>query len=288
MNYLFRCPCCHMPLDVMGCERCNGCGFIVEKIEGMPILVQDRQAMERHISKAKRFGKGDWYESEHAVQTKGPYRHHLAKRREYLESTLASYTSNKKQLRGIDLGCGDGINLSLLSRHVEELYGSDYNLVRLIRALGHHTADLLFLADVIDYPVQDDSFDLILFNHVLEHIPDDIKALNEVYRILKPGGLLILGVPNEGAFFWQLAYRFQPHVLAASDHVQFYTAESISDKCSRAGFRVHEVHLIGWGIPHWDIDQMIRTYKFIDDLCEWAGRKYLPSQATSLYITATK
>ena len=69
------------------------------------------------------------------------------------------------------------------------------------------------MADICDYPAEDDCFDVIFFNHVLEHIPDDVAALREVRRILKPGGLLVLGVPNEGAAFWQLAYRLQPKTM---------------------------------------------------------------------------
>ena len=51
------------------------------------------------------------------------------------------------------------------------------------------------LADICDLPFEDQSYDLILCNHVLEHIPDDLKAMNELYRILKKGGTLIAQVP---------------------------------------------------------------------------------------------
>jgi SAM-dependent methyltransferase len=144
------------------------------------------------------------------------------------------------------------------------------------------------MADATDYPSNDNSFDIVFFNHVLEHIPNDIGALSEVYRILKPGGLLILGVPNEGALFWQLAYRLQPHVLAASDHVHFYTAKSLKEKCLQAGFKIHEITPIGWGVPHWSLDAKIRTYKFVDDLLERIGKALIPAQATSLYLAASK
>jgi len=46
------------------------------------------------------------------------------------------------------------------------------------------------------YPFEDNSFDFILFSHVLEHLYSPILALNECYRILKPNGILLLWVPN--------------------------------------------------------------------------------------------
>jgi len=52
-------------------------------------------------------------------------------------------------------------------------------------------------ADICALPFEDETYDLILCNHVLEHIPDDRKAMRELYRILKKGGTLIAQVPLE-------------------------------------------------------------------------------------------
>jgi SAM-dependent methyltransferase len=52
-------------------------------------------------------------------------------------------------------------------------------------------------ADICALPFEDETFDLILCNHVLEHIPDDHKAMSELYRVLKKGGTLIAQVPLE-------------------------------------------------------------------------------------------
>jgi SAM-dependent methyltransferase len=52
-------------------------------------------------------------------------------------------------------------------------------------------------ADICALPFEDETYDLILCNHVLEHIPDDHKAMSELYRVLKKGGTLIAQVPLE-------------------------------------------------------------------------------------------
>ncbi len=52
-------------------------------------------------------------------------------------------------------------------------------------------------ADICALPFEDNTYDLILCNHVLEHIPNDLKAMEELYRVLKPGGTAILQVPLE-------------------------------------------------------------------------------------------
>lgn len=52
-------------------------------------------------------------------------------------------------------------------------------------------------ADICNLPFSDNQYDLILCNHVLEHITDDLKAMRELYRVLKKGGTLIAQVPLE-------------------------------------------------------------------------------------------
>lgn len=53
--------------------------------------------------------------------------------------------------------------------------------------------------DVAAIPFQDDSFDIVLCNHVLEHVADDRRAMRELRRVLKPGGWAIMQVPIKGA-----------------------------------------------------------------------------------------
>ncbi len=53
--------------------------------------------------------------------------------------------------------------------------------------------------DITNIPFENESFDLILCAHVLEHVPDDGKAMSELYRVLKPGGAAILQVPMADA-----------------------------------------------------------------------------------------
>jgi SAM-dependent methyltransferase len=56
-----------------------------------------------------------------------------------------------------------------------------------------HVADVQ--ADITDLPFRDDSFDLIVCLHVLEHVPDDKQAVRELYRVLRPGGKAVVQVP---------------------------------------------------------------------------------------------
>lgn len=288
----FRCLSCSdsRPLLFDGKILCRQCGARYEFVKQVPILVADWRSHETQLEEARKV-KPDWYLAEQATEEKSPWRHHLKKRRLYVESALQKHLANrglKKSDRLLDLGCGDGSNLEWLSPHADTIYGSDYNIVRLFRCAARSLRQTLFLADIMDYPSCDDFFDVIFFNHVIEHIHEDAKALSTVFRILKPGGLLILGTPNEGAWWWQLAYRRASATLASTDHVHFYTADTISSKMSSVGFRILEIKHLGWGPPDWDWDTRLRKYKALDDAFEILGRLFLKKQASSLYVLATK
>lgn len=80
-----------------------------------------------------------------------------------------------------------------LMRHFRALYGSSSNYIT--ADLESPLADLHF--DVQQIPMADGTVDVIICNHLLEHVEDDRKALSELYRILCPGGWGILLVPED-------------------------------------------------------------------------------------------
>jgi SAM-dependent methyltransferase len=101
-------------------------------------------------------------------------------------------------------------------------------------------------ADICQLPFKDNSFDIILCNHVLEHIPDDTKAMQELYRILKPGGYGIFQIPQD----LNRKYTFEDHsitdkkerakIFGQYDHVRIYGLDYF-DKLRAIGFRVTPV-----------------------------------------------
>jgi len=104
------------------------------------------------------------------------------------------------------------------------------------------------VADICDLPFQNNEFDLILCNHVLEHIPDDLSAMNELYRVLKKGGTLIAQVPIEEErkktfeddSITDAAERTQ--IFGQYDHVRVY-GQDYYDRLESVGFSTNKVLL---------------------------------------------
>ena len=286
-----RCPVCHASALALSGEAlaCGQCGARFPAVNGIPMLVRNPQAHEADLARAREVNPL-WYEDVQPAEQASPWRHHIKKRRLYLEGALRREFARRgwsKAPVGLDLGCGDGNHLPWLANYTQRLYGSDYNMVRLARAHALAPAPTLFLADILDYPAEDAAFDLVFFHHVIEHIVDDRAALATVRRILKPGGLLVLGTPNEGSWWWQFAYKRAPEIRATTDHVHFYTVKTLTDKMRAAGLKITEVHRMGWGPPDFVLDGRWRQHKWVDDLFEVVGKLVLRSQASSLYVLAT-
>jgi len=289
---VFSCPVCHEHEFSHDGEQlvCTHCNRDYPVFQDIPVLVANPHEHVAFI-RAEQERNPDWYKTEQPSEEASPWRHHVKKRRAYVEHAIQTYLSELKLEKAdkvLDLGCGDGNNIQWLEPYADQLYGSDYNLDRLTRARVKKPDVHFFLADILNYPALDDMFGMVFFNHVIEHIPDDETALKTVYRILKPGGLLVLGAPNEGSWWWQLAYKRAPEIRATTDHVHFYTARTLCDKVLNAGLKVFEVKHLGWGPPDFRLDGIWRQHKLVDDLFEIFGKVLIPHQASSLYLLGTK
>lgn len=126
-----------------------------------------------------------------------------------------------------------------------------YKRFREMKNLDYTTTDLLspladVKADICNLPFADNSYDVILCNHVLEHIPDDAKAMQELYRVMKPGGWGIFQIPqdlNRAETFEDNSItdrKQRAEIFGQYDHVRVYGRDYF-DKLRSVGFSVEEV-----------------------------------------------
>ena len=206
-----------------------------------------------------------WYtDDQFSAQLGTPGRRTVIENRwRIFENALSEWTKKesinkqKMDVHILDAGCGDGISLFGLSQIVEtlnldaKLFGIDYNALRITRASRIKGVIGLQQGSLYALPFANGVFEVIICNHVLEHIPDDQSALNEIHRVLKDYRIFILGVPNEGCLIAQLRNHIvQPGIARTTDHVNFYTEETIGQRLQDAGFRILHIEREGFFTPH--------------------------------------
>ena len=135
--------------------------------------------------------------------------------------------------RVLDLGCGTGALFQQIARQARAVFGIDFSEVA-IAGSGKRVPDAgLSRASVMDLPFRKSSFDTLVASEILEHLPDDRKALSEWRRVLKPEGRLVATVPAH------------PHLWGHHDelchHQRRYRKSELGRKLSEAGFRVERL-----------------------------------------------
>jgi SAM-dependent methyltransferase len=116
--------------------------------------------------------------------------------------------------------------------------------------IEYTTTDLLspladVKADICNLPFEDNTYDVIFCNHVLEHIPDDTKAMQELFRVLKSGGMGIFQIPHDlsraNTFTDDtiVDQKERAKIFGQYDHVRVYGRDYF-DKLKSIGFKVIE------------------------------------------------
>jgi SAM-dependent methyltransferase len=105
--------------------------------------------------------------------------------------------------------------------------------------------------DATKFSYADHSFDLVIGNHILEHIPDDLKAMKEIYRVLKPGASAVLQVPYSETNTETIESpgiidpEMQSKLYGQKDHVRIYTLKDYTARLQHAGFLVSVIPYSG-------------------------------------------
>jgi ubiquinone/menaquinone biosynthesis C-methylase UbiE len=178
----------------------------------------------------------------------------------YFKRCILSIIENldiQKNDRVLDAGCGEGFYEILLSNLYEcSIIGID-NDDKILNAGKERTKNLknvkLENQDLCNLPYKDNSFDKIICSEVVEHIDQDTKAISELYRVLKPGGRIVITVPNTNyPLFWDPINKlrgllglghFDPKNkylggMWSYDHKRLYTTSEIVEKMVATDFEI--------------------------------------------------
>jgi SAM-dependent methyltransferase len=213
--------------------------------------------------------------------------------------------------RFVDLGCGEGYLTLHLSQWVDwslsiDLAASALNVLQGQPDYDPHRVHLI-VGSGSEIPLADSSVDKLLCNHVLEHVLDDDAVMQEVHRIVHPGGLVLVGVPlalsPQIRFLLRLrrllrpnARRLQlervkpghlvPELIGRQSHIRFYTLSAVRALLERNSFHVLHAEGIGMSLRG-QFAGLFRRHPLLFGLSTAVGR-ILPGLGDSVYVLAER
>src|SRR5262245_60378796 len=157
--------------------------------------------------------------------------------------------------RVLDVGTSTGANLRLLrDRGFQRIDGLDFSeeAIRFCREKG---LGLVLKGDICQMPFGDESFDLVLATDIIEHVDDDLAALGEIVRVLRPGGKVLITVP---AFpmLWGLQDR-------VAQHKRRYLRRQLVNRVVCAGFSIDACYYFNFllFLPIWVGRRLIDIFR---------------------------
>ena len=244
-----RCPACGKRFNSVDWQ-CPACGHEPTKIDGFlafaPELAYEGKGFRpEYFEELTRLETGNfWFES----------------RNKLIIHALQRYFPKFKSF--FEIGCGTGFVLSKVRTAFPQavLVGSEIYTAGLACAARRVAGAELLQMDARRLPFES-HFDVIGAFDVLEHIDEDEIVLNEMYKALKPGGGIILTVPQHP---WLWSYQDE-----VACHVRRYTAEDIRRKVMDAGFDiVRMTSFVFFLLPFMWVSRKLTRRKFSDPLAE--------------------
>ncbi len=227
--YRLLCPLCGSQnlsgrMDAPGASRlleCADCGIVfLEPVpDDLPALYEGYR---------REGGKRFLYGAEALV------RFFRVRRARLIERLSRAPRKTGKNLRILDIGCGRGLMLAELASRGWECYGTELPG----QAPGTSGAPFkVYEGRISDLDLPSEFFDVVTLWHVFEHLRDPMRALKEIRRILKPGGLLVISVPNIGSLQAKLFGRRWIH-LDLPRHLYHFSPRSLGCALRESGFSI--------------------------------------------------
>lgn len=198
----------------------------------------------------------------------------------------------------LDIGCGNGQHALRVARRTSSITGFDLDerqlaiAKRMAAAQGITNARFERRSAEEPFLYQSKSFNAILFFAVLEHLEHRDQILDEIHRVLKLGGLLLLGVPNEWTSWKITQRRFGIPHYTDPDHKVEYSKESITEELVRHHFRVKSIDPTAYDTPWAGFIDLVGgvSLSIYERLLKWkwAMAKKHPQDSISWNIVAEK
>lgn len=175
---------------------------------------------------------------------------HVAARQQMWQRRIERLQSLAPDGRLLDIGGGDGAFAAVAAAAGYRVEATEFSAAGAAQIGQRVPSAAVHVGELVELGLPDAAFDVVTAWHSFEHMRDPFAALAEVRRILKPGGLLLMAVPNRHNRLMALLYQLlkgRPYPLfslkSKEIHLYHFTPASLRLALARSGFAVER---IGW------------------------------------------
>jgi len=216
-----------LPMDGYAYQKCGSCGLVYQSPR--PVFDDLR----------KRYGEGYFdYEIENQENFFTLMKFGL--RDIGLDRIFGSRISGKR--RFLDIGCATGLLLNHMKKKGWETKGVEVCARSASYAIENFGLDI-FIGTIEEAGLPDNAFDVVHFSHLIEHVPDPPALLDEVKRIVKPGGHIICTTPNVDGL--QARVAKDTWRSAIPDHIFLFSRKTLRKLLESKGYNI--LKQISWG-----------------------------------------
>jgi len=228
-----RCPICksesaHLSFEKFNLQmaECSNCGLVFTK--EVPSYSDGRYNIE-------------WFEKEYlpsfGIDPKKPKTEHLNARFDKDLEVLERYVKKGNLL---DVGAGAGLLLNRAKERGWNVFGVEPAPYGVAFAKQHFGIEI-FQGLLKDAPLEAESFDAIILQDVIEHVPDPLEVLSDTKRLLKSGGVVFLTTPNYGSLARGI-YRSNWNLISPAEHLSLFRPKTMRKVLVSAGLELEFLH----------------------------------------------
>lgn len=169
------------------------------------------------------------------------YNKNIEKFRELFQPIISLVKKYKPAGKILDVGCANGLLMTVLKDSGYEVFGIEPNSKAFEQA-QHKFKNRVFNGMLKEYIRKHTSkYDVIIYNHVMEHIPDINKEIHCIKQILRPGGIIIIGVPNTNNVVFKLRKKYWESLLPL-EHIWHFSDIYLKNYLTQKGFTILDLH----------------------------------------------
>lgn len=186
------------------------------------------------------------YQAEYSSDEILFFKNKIEQKYNIIRSELNKPVDKEQHLSLLDVGCGEGWALDFFKNKKWNVTGLDYSSYGCAKC-NPNCVENIIIGDVYKnlniLKNQSKKYDVVLLMHVLEHVLEPIELLNELKKIIAPGGILVIQVPND---FSELQLHLlnngmidKPFWVVIPDHISYFTKDSLINIGEHCGWKLN-------------------------------------------------